>query len=354
MAEPIAIETREELRGQLIAASGFPLPTASTPILTAGLAGLAVQEGLGPLLGARLKAGEIEAESEEVKARLLREYYACCAHHLLREQQTAGLWAALRSRGIPVLLLKGAALAKTVYRDPGERPMADLDCLVPRAQWREAVRLAVKAGGSWKICAKRPVTGANGYAADVALQNGMVVEIHRRLDYWPQFAVDYPGIFRRATVLDSGEAVLSPEDCLLTLAIHAAKSGYVLPLRAVVDGLTLVTRRPIDEDELARRAAEWRAKRAVAAWLRTLTRFGLSGRWAALAASIAPLQRRVRQWLGSAPWNQATLKPDHFDWNWRLRVARLLDGPGRAAAWVVYRALSRFADIVTHRAAVRA
>jgi hypothetical protein len=350
----MAIETREELRAQLIAASGFPHPNRPTPTVTAGLADLAVQEGLGPLLGARLKAGEIEVESEAVKARLLREYYACCAHHLLREQQTAGLWAALRNRGIPVLLLKGAALAKTVYRDPGERPMADLDCLVPRAQWREAVHLAVKAGGSWKICAKRRVTGAHGYAADVALQNGMVVEIHRRLDYWPQFAVDYPGIFRRARVLENGESVPSPEDCLLTLAIHAAKSGYVLPLRAVVDGLTLVTRRPIDQDELARRAAEWRAKRAVAAWLRTLARFGLTGPWAALAASIAPLQRRDRQWLGSAPWNQATLKPDHFDWNWRLRVARLLDGPGRAAAWVVYRALSRFADIISHRAAARA
>jgi len=352
--EALVIETREELRAQLIAASGFRLPTGPTPILTSSLADLAVQEGLGPLLGARLKAGEIEAESETVKARLLREYYACCAHHLLREQLTAGLWEALRSHGIPVLLLKGAALAKTVYRDPGERPMADLDCLVPRAQWREAVHLAVKAGGSWKISAKRRVTGTHGYAADVALQNGMVVEIHRRLDYWPQFAVDYPGIFRRATLLESGEAVPSPEDCLLTLAIHAAKSGYVLPLRAVVDGLALVTRREIDQEELARRAAEWRAKRAVAAWLRTLTRFGLTGRWAALATSIAPLKRRDRQWLGSAPWNQATLKPNHFDWNWRLRVARLLDGPGRAAAWVVYRALTRFADVVSHRATVGA
>lgn len=46
--------------------------------------------------------------------------------------------AALHEAGIETLVLKGAALAHTVYPEPGLRPMRDLDILVPAVQAEEA------------------------------------------------------------------------------------------------------------------------------------------------------------------------------------------------------------------------
>jgi hypothetical protein len=45
---------------------------------------------------------------------------------------------ALHAAGIPALLLKGAALVETVYPDPAQREMLDLDILVPGEQLDEA------------------------------------------------------------------------------------------------------------------------------------------------------------------------------------------------------------------------
>ncbi len=53
---------------------------------------------------------------------------------------------ALSAEGIPVLVLKGAALAHTVYPEPGLRPMRDIDLLVPPSQARQAQSLLISLG----------------------------------------------------------------------------------------------------------------------------------------------------------------------------------------------------------------
>jgi len=53
----------------------------------------------------------------------------------------ADLLRAFAQEGIPTMLLKGAALCQTVYKDPSARPMHDLDLLVPAAEAARVVRL---------------------------------------------------------------------------------------------------------------------------------------------------------------------------------------------------------------------
>src|SRR4051794_7774713 len=53
----------------------------------------------------------------------------------------------LREAGIPVMVLKGGALAVLHYGDAGSRPMGDVDLLVPPALADEA--LAVVEGAGW-------------------------------------------------------------------------------------------------------------------------------------------------------------------------------------------------------------
>ncbi|HEX4931829.1 MAG TPA: nucleotidyltransferase family protein [Gemmatimonadaceae bacterium] len=50
--------------------------------------------------------------------------------------------AQLAEHGIPVMLVKGAALSAFVYGEPNDRNMADLDLVVPAEQAREAAMLA--------------------------------------------------------------------------------------------------------------------------------------------------------------------------------------------------------------------
>ena len=54
--------------------------------------------------------------------------------------------AQLREAGIPSLMLKGAALSLAFYRDPGLRPMRDVDLLVPKERSADAARKLVELG----------------------------------------------------------------------------------------------------------------------------------------------------------------------------------------------------------------
>lgn len=63
----------------------------------------------------------------------------------------------LRKAGIPVLLLKGVALAHGVYRDHGARPMKDADVLVPPQHLAAAEEIAFATGWKWKQQEERPL-----------------------------------------------------------------------------------------------------------------------------------------------------------------------------------------------------
>jgi hypothetical protein len=55
----------------------------------------------------------------------------------------------LAAAGIDAVLLKGAALGCTVYPTPVDRPMSDIDVLVPAERAREARDILLRAGWTW-------------------------------------------------------------------------------------------------------------------------------------------------------------------------------------------------------------
>ena len=99
----------------------------------------AVQHGLAPLLLAHIrKAKAVVAPSVSVRL------YAQHAHHVraaaLRRRVVGETVEALTEANIPLLVLKGAALAQLVYDDAARRPMRDVDLLVRRADARRAYK----------------------------------------------------------------------------------------------------------------------------------------------------------------------------------------------------------------------
>ena len=83
---------------------------------------------------------------EAVRKALAGTYYATASRNMLLYHELARILSALEQREIPVILLKGAALAETLYLNLSLRPMGDLDLLVSKEQLDQAI-IAVKALG---------------------------------------------------------------------------------------------------------------------------------------------------------------------------------------------------------------
>lgn len=66
--------------------------------------------------------------SEELK----KDYYLNAAKNILTFEELGKILGALREGGISVMVLKGAALASTVYKNLALRPMADVDLLLKK------------------------------------------------------------------------------------------------------------------------------------------------------------------------------------------------------------------------------
>ncbi len=90
-----------------------------------------VYNHLGALVYALIR-GKYQSLPNEVRQKLTEEFYLSvannthCLNHLAQVKET------LTRLGTPFVLLKGAALATALYKDPSFRLLGDIDLLVPR------------------------------------------------------------------------------------------------------------------------------------------------------------------------------------------------------------------------------
>jgi hypothetical protein len=106
---------------------------------------MADREGVSPLMYWKLKDSPVEVPPSTFN--LLRStYYQTLAQNTLMYQELERILEALDEAGIPVIVLKGAALAAMVYEDIGLRPMGDLDLLVYPKDFGEAENIIQSLG----------------------------------------------------------------------------------------------------------------------------------------------------------------------------------------------------------------
>lgn len=160
--------------------------------------------------------------------RTLRERHrSTVVRRMYFRQELTNILRALREHEIPVIVLKGAALAELVYSDPGARPMADLDILVPDAVAEQAQAIVQRMGyvpyGSPE---DQEDTSANHRHLPVlvGVEKPTVVEVHRhvvRLDSPLNF--DISGFWDRArdrSIAGVRVQVLGQEDQLIHLCVN--------------------------------------------------------------------------------------------------------------------------------------
>ena len=179
----------------------------------------------------------VESRADAVPRDVLRRMWLGYRATVLRNRAVADLAADLGRRlsaaSVSCILLKGAALVRTLYADPGLRHVGDLDLLVDERDVPRAASLLDVMGfrrfgrplrTEWPTCEFHLVYVRDGHGS-------IPVELHWRLfeDYLP-YVFDLAEVRRRALPvagLPAGMLTMSPEHELAHLCLHLERHALV-------------------------------------------------------------------------------------------------------------------------------
>lgn len=164
----------------------------------------------------------------EIKQRLAEAYQAEALRNTVLLHRLQSLLVKMRQAGIPVLVLKGAALAESVYKNIALRPMSDVDILVQRTELEAALAILGAAGYARHRPEERPGMFA-AFENEVMLGNlaapELSLELHWSLLDSPHYqrVIDESWLWDTAVPfsLNGQEAhMLGPEAQVLHLSAH--------------------------------------------------------------------------------------------------------------------------------------
>lgn len=240
---------RDELPGKAlvrhVASFGIPGHPEPTPTrVEDGVWGAVrerlVRERVTGLALAASGAGVLRLD-EGQRADLVLRHRGEMAWVLAVERKLLDLADAFERARVPFVVLKGSALAHSMYPDPAWRGFIDLDVLVPTNRWREACDALVRLGHRRKL--PEPRRGFDerfGKAATHVGSDRIEVDLHRTLALGPfgQW-IDPEEVLRHTTPFNVGGRELQRLDdtaMFLHSCIHASLGAYpplLLPLRDV-------------------------------------------------------------------------------------------------------------------------
>lgn len=204
----------------------------------------AVQYEVAPLIYSNLKKA---ADSNQVPTKTLEQfkglYYRQAIQNMNLYHKLKEVLVAFSEEGIPVIVLKGAALAELVYQNIALRPMRDLDLLVRKEDLNAADHLLQKLGYFSNALYQTKEWYRDNHhhlAPYIARDRTLVLELHHHI-LWPTAPVSIPiqDLWQRArpaTIASTTTLVFAPEDLLLHVCLHLSCTGEFLgKLRILCD-----------------------------------------------------------------------------------------------------------------------
>jgi hypothetical protein len=162
---------------------------------------------------------------------------------------------ALEAGGVETMVIKGAALSVLHYRDPGARPMEDLDVVVRNSSALDAMRVLEEAGWHSEHPSPIALRMRVEHSTELADTNGREADLH----WYPLFVlVPELGFWERSVPVSIGEEptrALCATDELFCTIVHGL-GWYPAPIGWISDSVT-IARSDIDWDALAGRAERW-------------------------------------------------------------------------------------------------
>jgi hypothetical protein len=161
----------------------------------------------------------------------------------------------LESKGIPMMLLKGAALTLTVYRDHGVRPMDDFDLMVPRDRVSEAMDVLEALGWQSEVHAPRDLPSSI-HACSFRNAEGACIDLHWCLCHLPAGAEFDRSLWEQSELLvfqGVNLVVPSATDQFLHTCAHGPQYKAVSPVRWIADACCLLKQSgsKVDWDRIA-------------------------------------------------------------------------------------------------------
>ncbi len=216
----------------------------------------------------------LTAESREVPSTVLQCAFMAT---VWQKQQTShlerDLSAALRALNavnITPILLKGAHLATMIYPEIADRPMADIDLLVPVDKMAAAEKALMDLAYTSERTKSMEDWCARSREIQMLKPDAMAVELHWALTNPRDLvAVDHDGLWCRShevNMFGHNARVLSLEDLVLYISYHAVISHQFgeKGLRPLFDILAILRRHSqfMDWNVVEQRARQWRIERA--------------------------------------------------------------------------------------------
>jgi hypothetical protein len=253
----VKLAQRDEVRGPL----EDDLSTLEDSAGRARLVRLAMEHGIhGLAVSAVLRSPLMQRLSADV----ILDWEA--AWHRLRRQ--AALWdlesdrvlSRLEEAGLVPVILKGGALRHTVYKEPAERSLGDLDLVVPLDQLEPAQAVLMALGYQF-IGAAQMIEAYRRHHFHIGFrhQNGFIIELHWALSRRGSFDLDTQTVFSRAHTTQRANfpplRLPSAEDILMHMATQNDEDAFGR-LRRLVDLDRIVASTPQLDWAYLREAAQ--------------------------------------------------------------------------------------------------
>lgn len=191
--------------------------------------------GLAPLLYSHLHRIDHNHQiPQPIMDQLHNIYYGNLARNLLLYDELSRVLKSFEAKEIPVVGLKGIALADLVYKNVALRPMADVDLLVQESNMPEVLKTLFKLGFK-RLLQEKEITLKNRNEVDLVKRqknakhfSGLIISIHQDLSAPVRFEgtakIDAQQMMSRARpakVACSNILVMAPEDQILHIIYHA-------------------------------------------------------------------------------------------------------------------------------------
>ena len=206
----------------------------------------------------------------ELLSLLTTVYHLNLTHHMKVVGDVTRLGATLDREGIPFMVVKGPVLAEVVYPRNDLRAYDDVDLVIPRQRFADAISVLIGADCDVLDRNWRRIRHEMRGQVHMTAHYGTSVDVHwhllNRSSVRSAFRVEMDGLFERSRRVSlDGPVVmtLDPIDTLLHLALHAGLSGGA-KLSWLKDIERAAACEPIEWDELMRRARAWGAGEVIA------------------------------------------------------------------------------------------
>ncbi len=275
---------------------------------------------------------------------LQSDWFSAVAEGTLRAEHLQCMHHAFVEAHIPFVLLKGAALALSVYRDDLSRVMSDIDLWVQEEKLPQVIAIMHQLGYEWMDKSERPLPLQQLSGGEIRFHHpawaGVLIELHwqplkgwwlvrtANIDNGVIWSRIEPLVFTNASVFSDGEEgiyQLSAEDMVIHLAVHLAINHQfgLSAIRHLLDIALTERVRGVDWLSVAARAKDWRVATAVYTTLNLLDQLiGVEGLAVALVALRPSRLRRklVRRYVSA----ESVLAGRDLRHGWRRFVLLLL------------------------------